>query len=274
MRIALACLLAAGLAVSAFAQDSNPATAPAAPALTAQPVTPPAPKGMPVPDGPAVKTTELEGGLIVEDIKIGEGYEIKSDSAMVAHYHGTLKNGGGVVDSSYERSEPMAFPLSIMIDGWKKGVPGMKVGGIRKLTIPAVMAYGDQARSEKIPPNSDLIFVIEVVDALQFEDVKVGEGDAATGQFVAVTTHTIKAGGAEVEKVDASKPYVWIPNEFMAMQLGIEGMKVGGKRKFTHVPKEMNKSDPRLQTARPGDVALEMEVELIALRNLPSQRGR
>jgi peptidylprolyl isomerase len=93
---------------------------------------------------PIVKKTELADGIIAEDMKIGEGFEIPEGGAVVCHYHGTLKEGGKKFDSSYERGEPIAFPLSGVIPGWQKGVPGMKVGGIRKLTIPSAMAYGER----------------------------------------------------------------------------------------------------------------------------------
>lgn len=225
-----------------------------------------------MPDGPVVKKTELEGGLIIEDIKLGDGYEVAAGGAVVAHYHGTLKEGGKVFDSSFERGEPIAFPLNGVIEGWQKGVPGMKVGGIRKLTIPAAMGYGAAGAGQTIPPNADLVFTIQLVDALQIIDEKVGDGEAATGQNVAVTTHVIKgADGKELEKAD--KPYVWIPGEFEPIQFGLEGMKVGGKRKLI-VPKEMCKSNPQLAPNRVQDVPVTIELELVTVRNLPQQRRR
>ena len=83
-------------------------------AAAAQPA---APKGLEVPSLPIVKKTELEGGLIIEDMKIGEGYEVKEGGAVVAHYHGTLKDGGKTFDSSFERGEPIAFPLILLALG-------------------------------------------------------------------------------------------------------------------------------------------------------------
>jgi FKBP-type peptidyl-prolyl cis-trans isomerase len=113
-----------------------------------------------------------------------------------------------------------------------------------------------------------------LVDALQIEDLKIGEGDVATGQCVAVTAYSIKdADGKEVEKADASKPYIWLPNEYQPMQMGLDGMKVGGKRKLT-VPKQMNQSNPQLAANRVSNVPVTVEVELIAVRNLPGARRR
>lgn len=283
MRVVSALIAACGVAAAASAfQPSTPAVKPATPVAPAQPETPPMPQAIPVPEGPVVARKELEGGLIVEDIKIGEGYEVREHGAVVAHYHGTLKADPSVVfDSSFKRGEPATFPLDGVIQGWQKGVPGMKIGGVRRLIIPADLAYGSRSPSAEIPPNSDLVFVIQLVDALQVEDVKIGEGEACNGQFVAVTTHVIRdAEGKEVERADAAKPYIWLPGEmnapqtnFDTMQLAMNGMKPGGKRRIK-VPKEMNGAPPALNLSRPQNVALNIEVELVAARNLPQQGRR
>lgn len=268
--VALLCV-ASGVA-SAAEPEAAPAAA-SSPAAT--PTTPPPnPKAIPVPDMPVVKKTELEGGLIAEDLKIGEGYEVQAGGSVVAHYHGTLKEGGKVFDSSFERGEPIAFPLDGVIEGWQKGVPGMKVGGIRRLTIPSKMGYGEQGAGANIPPNSDLVFVIQLVDALRYEDVKIGDGETAELSNVSVTTYTIKgADGTVIEKADAAKPYIWIPGEYLPMASGITGMKVGGKRTIT-VPKEFNQANPQApKTARPSDVPITIEVELLNVRNLGGGRG-
>lgn len=285
MRPALLAVVVAGLVGSAFAfqpekQPEKPSTPPpAGGAPTApQPETPPVPKGIPVPDMPAVNRVELEGGLVVEDMQIGDGYEVKPGGAVVAYYHGTLKESGKKFDSAFERGEPATFALSGVIQGWQKGVPGMKVGGIRRLTIPAALGYGARGAGPDIPPNSDLVFVIQLVDALQVEDIEVGEGEAAAGQCVPVTAHTIKdKDGKEVEKCDDSHPYIWIPGEMMGpgtqfdtMQTALAGMKVGGKRKII-IPKEMNGTPPQLGVSRPTGVPLTVEVELKAVRNLPGR---
>src|SRR5262249_22996434 len=146
---------------------------------------------------------------------------------------------------AFNRGEPLAFPLSNVIVGWQKGVPGMKIGGVRRLMVPAAMAYGAQSPTPEIPANSDLVFVIQLVDALQTEDVKAGEGDEAAGTSLPVTTYSIKdKDGKELEKADAAHPYIWIPNECQGILAGLEGMKPGGKRKI-HVPKELNQWNPQ-----------------------------
>lgn len=273
MRFALILSLAATLAAAGLASAQTGTTSTPATATPAAPAQPEKPMAVPVPEGPVVKTSEVEG-ILIEDIKIGEGYEVKPGGAVVAHYHGTLKSDPTIVfDSSFERGEPVPFPLSGVIEGWQKGVPGMKVGGVRRLTIPARLAYGDRSPSAKIPANSDLVFVIQMIDALQIEDIKAGTGEEATSNSVAVTAHVMKdKDGKEVEKVEAATPYIWIPGEFDAIMFGIEGMKVGGKRKIT-VPALMNIVPMGLISMRPQNVPLTIELDLIAVRNLP-RRGR
>lgn len=165
-------------------------------ASTPAATTPPAEKKyVNVPSGEVVKREEREGGLIVEDLKIGEGYEVKDNGVVVVHYHGTLKaDPKKVFDSSYaeDRGQPITFPLKSVIAGWQKGVPGMKIGGVRRLTVPAAMAYGDRSPSPDIPANSDLVFIIELVDALQIEDIKVGDGQDARPPFAACVKQTVK----------------------------------------------------------------------------------
>ena len=261
-----------GLAATLVSAQPPAAEQPPAVAIPAEP--PANPNAKPVPDMPVVAKTDLADGIIAEDMKIGEGAEVKTGGAVVAHYHGTLKDGGKIFDSSYARGEPVAFPLAGVIPGWQKGVPGMKVGGIRKLTIPAAQGYGAQGAGPDIPPNSDLVFIIELVDAVQVTDDKVGEGTAAEMQCVAVTACVVKdAEGKEVEKSDAANPYIWIPGELQGLTFGLEGMKVGGKRTIK-IPKEFNPPIPGLETKRPAGVPLTVEVELIAVRNLPSGRRR
>jgi peptidylprolyl isomerase len=104
------------------------------------------------------------GKLIIEDIKAGEGREIKSGDTVVIHYTGTLENGTKF-DSSVDRGQPFTTQIGVgqVIKGWDEGVPGMKVGGKRKLVIPPDLAYGDRAIGS-IPPNSTLIFEVELLE--------------------------------------------------------------------------------------------------------------
>lgn len=110
---------------------------------------------------PTVVPSELK----IEDIKIGEGEEVKSGDVITIHYLGTLENGQKF-DSSYDRNEPFQTQIGVgqVIKGWDQGVLGMKVGGKRKLTIPSELGYGSRGAGAVIPPNATLIFELELLD--------------------------------------------------------------------------------------------------------------
>jgi len=97
------------------------------------------------------------------DTKVGEGEEVKPGDTVTAHYTGALAKDGTIFQSSYDSGQPIPFSLNGVIKGWTEGVPGMKVGGERRLIIPAEMAYGNQSPSANIPANSDLVFDIVLV---------------------------------------------------------------------------------------------------------------
>jgi FKBP-type peptidyl-prolyl cis-trans isomerase len=101
--------------------------------------------------------------LKVEDVKVGAGAVAVAGKTVTAHYTGTLTDGTKF-DSSKDRGRPFSFKLGAgqVIRGWDEGLVGMREGGIRKLTIPPHMGYGDRAAG-KIPPNSTLLFEIELL---------------------------------------------------------------------------------------------------------------
>ena len=108
---------------------------------------------------PVDKVTELQ----VIDISEGNGATVEPGAKITAHYTGALCKNGIIFQSSHDFGKPVTFPLSGVIAGWTQGVPGMKVGGTRRLVIPAALAYGASSPSPNIPPNSDLVFDIELV---------------------------------------------------------------------------------------------------------------
>ena len=99
--------------------------------------------------------------LRFEDEVVGDGDEVVEGATVTIHYTGGLATDGSIFDSSVARGEPAEFPLTSLIQGWQEGIPGMKVGGKRRLFIPAAQAYGASERPG-IPANSDLIFDIEL----------------------------------------------------------------------------------------------------------------
>src|SRR5262245_33402247 len=100
-----------------------------------------------------------------EELVVGTGAEAVGGKNVSVHYTGTLTNGSKF-DSSLDRGEPFKFKLGAgqVIRGWDQGVAGMKVGGKRRLTIPPELAYGARGFPPVIPPNSTLIFEVELLD--------------------------------------------------------------------------------------------------------------
>ena len=108
-----------------------------------------------------------DSGLKYEDSVEGEGAEAAAGQMVSVHYTGWLENGTKF-DSSKDRNEPFKFALGAgqVIRGWDEGVQGMKVGGSRKLTIPAELGYGARGAGGVIPANATLIFEVELLDIL------------------------------------------------------------------------------------------------------------
>jgi FKBP-type peptidyl-prolyl cis-trans isomerases 1 len=107
----------------------------------------------------------LSADLEIKNNLEGEGAEIVNHSKIKVHYIGMLEDGTKF-DSSYDRGEPFSFQigLSQVIKGWETGIIGMKVGGKRTLIIPPELGYGERGAGELIPPNSTLVFDIEIID--------------------------------------------------------------------------------------------------------------
>ena len=103
-------------------------------------------------------------GLKYTDLETGQGTEAQGGKTVSVHYTGWLENGTKF-DSSKDRGTPFSFALGggQVIRGWDEGVAGMKVGGKRRLTIPADLGYGARGAGGVIPPNATLIFEVELL---------------------------------------------------------------------------------------------------------------
>lgn len=108
---------------------------------------------------PREEVKELE----IIDVEVGTGEEVRPGAKITAHYTGALVKNGVIFQSSHDFGDAITFGLDQVISGWTTGVPGMKVGGTRRLIIPAEQAYGASSPSRNIPANSDLVFDIDLV---------------------------------------------------------------------------------------------------------------
>jgi len=196
--------------------------------------------------------------LIVTDLIEGTGDAAVSGSSVEMQYVGVLGADGTEFDSSWDpQDQPFGFVLDSgqVIAGWDEGIQGMKVGGRRVLQIPSDQAYGDQARSEIIVADSDLVFIVDLLavspppepsppiddsylasfDTLEITDLVEGDGcEALSGDIVVVNYVGVDTDGTEF---DSS----WTRNALFQLTVGkgqviegwregIEGMKVGGER--------------------------------------------
>ena len=136
------------------------ATATATATATAQPSAPTT-AAQPAPD-PNAK-------LEIKDLAVGKGAEAKAGDTVRVHYVGTLTNGDEFDASKKHGDKPFEFELGKgrVIKGWDEGVAGMKEGGKRKLTIPPHLGYGARGAGAKIPPNSTLVFEVELVEVVK-----------------------------------------------------------------------------------------------------------
>ncbi len=104
-------------------------------------------------------------GLIYLEQQVGTGAQPTATSTVVAHYHGTLRDGT-VFDSSKDRGQPLTIPLDRVIPCWTEAIAMMKEGGKSKLTCPSAIAYGERGSGE-IPPGAALTFEVELIEVVQ-----------------------------------------------------------------------------------------------------------
>jgi FKBP-type peptidyl-prolyl cis-trans isomerase len=107
-------------------------------------------------------TTPAPDQLVIEDVVVGDGAEAKPGGTVTVHYLGVDYETGEEFDSSWSRGQSISFPLGNLIKGWQEGIPGMRVGGRRQLTIPPEKAYGPAGGGHRLSGKT-LVFVIDLL---------------------------------------------------------------------------------------------------------------
>ncbi len=119
--------------------------------------------GIPEVEGEVTTTPSC---LQIIDVEVGEGDAAQAGERVSVHYTGYLEDGT-IFDDSVQRGEPIAFSLERVIQGWQEGIPGMQIGGKRRLIIPPELAYGDSPPPGVIPANATLIFDVQLLELIR-----------------------------------------------------------------------------------------------------------
>jgi peptidylprolyl isomerase len=234
--------------------------------------------GPKAPEAQAVASVPKLQELKIEDIEPGEGPAAEKGDKLYVLYTGTLANGTEFDSNAKGDKPPFALTLGAgqVIQGWDQGLEGVKKGTKRKISIPAKLGYGDQ-QAGTIPPNSDLYFDVQILEVLKPEDfgaidvdnVVAGDGPAVRkGDTVVIKYKSMHLNGQVIDNSDdhgGSVTFkVGADEASDVIDLSVEGMKKGGKRKVTVMP----------GGARPAamgaditpDTILVYEIELIEIK--------
>lgn len=187
------------------------------------------------------------GELIIEDLAVGEGPEAAAGTRIMIHSKGMLENGD-VFDTSHDEVHPYIFTLGAnqVIDGWEQGIPGMKPGGKRRLTVPPRLAFGNSSGGA-VPPNSTVIFEIELFkvdhpDSLGIEELRAGDGAEVTEGSEVTVHYRGTFGNAQQfdSSYDRNEPMTFTLGEdniIPGFVQGILGMKEGARRRLVIPPR-------------------------------------
>jgi|GEM_PF-501249 len=245
-------------------------------------------------------TTEFEGepqdlgdGLTVRDIQTGTGdEELGPGATAIVHYRGVLADTGAQFDASYDRGEPAKFKLDpgALIEGFSRGLMGMKAGGKRRIEIPSALGYGTRGNPPSIPADADLIFEVEVLSFINprklgtewlSEETRenglivriIREGDPEAEPVPAngiAVMHAMGAleDGTVFESTFESGQKITVPIEVAGIEgwrLGVAGMRPGEVRQFV-VPPELGFGEAGVPQGIPQDASLTFEIELFDWR--------
>ena len=237
------------------------------------------------------KLITTESGLQYKDIVIGKGDSPEIGDKVIVHYTGKLTDGS-IFDSSVDRGQPFNFTLGVgrVIKGWDEGVASMKIGGKRTLTIPPNLGYGKRGAGDRIPPNSTLIFEIELIDIkkpfidkdfeLQGEEILTDSGMIMIDHIVGdgnkpkigdtVTVHytgKLENGSKFDSSHDRGTPFKFplgMGRVIPGWDEGLSTMNVGGKRTLI-IPPYLAYGERGAGGVIPPNATLVFEVELIEI---------
>jgi FKBP-type peptidyl-prolyl cis-trans isomerase len=222
---------------------------------------------------PATSTAALTE-LKTEDVKVGTGTAVGDGDTVFMKYTGKLANGTVFDSNDKEGGQPISFtlgPNASVVEGWNKGIAGMKKGGKRKLSIPAKMGYGAEAKGP-IPANSDLYFDVELLGYIRSgeentvvkSDKKVGTGKAvANGQKITVKYKGTLVDGSTFDEGSFSFT-VGKAEVIPGFDAGVIGMKKGGIRDLVIPPMAgygPMGSPPKI----PGNALLNFTIEVVQI---------
>ncbi len=232
-------------------------------------------------------------GLQYHEVQAGHGEQPQPGSIVAVHYRGMLADGS-VFDSSYERGEPIRFPLGagMVIAGWDEGIALMRVGGKARLVIPPHLGYGAMGYPPVIPPNATLTFDVELVEVmpgppaapqdlpaeryttsasgLRYADLSIGDGAQATaGRTVTVHyTGWLTDGTMFDSSLNRGEPFVFplgAGRVIRGWDEGVAGMRVGGQRQLV-IPAALAYGSRGAGGVIPPGATLIFEVELLEVR--------
>ena len=232
-------------------------------------------------------------GLKYIEVQAGSGDAPSKGSVVAVHYRGTLSDGS-VFDSSFERGEPIRFPLGqgMVIAGWDEGIAMMRVGGKARLVIPPELGYGAQGYPPVIPANATLTFEVELVEilpappeapteleeraytvtasGLKYADLAVGSGTAAARGKTVVVHYTgwLTDGtmfDSSLARGEAFSFQLGAGRVIKGWDEGVAGMQIGGRRQLV-IPASLGYGDRGAGGVIPGGATLIFEVELLEVR--------
>jgi peptidylprolyl isomerase len=221
----------------------------------------------------AAPAAAAPASIVIEDLVTGTGADFNDNTiAFFASYKGFIQGQTTPFDSTDRRDgKPMEFLTKDVIPGWQKGLLGMKVGGKRRLTIPAGMALGDAGLKDRtgkviVPPGATLVYEITLDNTLNFIDTVVGTGREVPPNSTLKLYYrgTLATDGTQFDaRLAPDQPVEFALNSLVkGWQLGVPGMKIGGKRQL-FIPWQLAYGERGSPPRIPGKANLVFDIEVV-----------